>query len=88
MGKMKMTVEHYQMIEEAMEELDRSELVKKEYKDKGHSKQRFVWDVFRAMRIHQKDGTVIGGIDFACNTLYGYLHDDHIQTALFKIIDY
>jgi len=38
--------------------------------------KRFRWDLFHAA----------GGTKFACDTLYDYLNDDHIDTALRAIV--
>jgi len=43
------------------------------YKSMGYSKERFAWDAFHTAGIN-------------ITPLYEYLHDSHIQTALFKII--
>jgi len=45
----------------------------KKYKD---LKKRIRWDMFNTAQL----------TNFACNTLYKYLNDDHIDTALRKIM--
>ena len=42
----------------------------------GLSSKRYRWDCFR----------LSGGISFLCNELYAYMNDDHMDTALRKLI--
>jgi len=49
-----------------------------EYKNSQLSDIRFVWDVWRVSQ--NQDYT------FTCDTLYKYLNDDHITTALKSVI--
>lgn len=47
-----------------------------EYKREGHSHKRYRWDILWLCKMN----------DFVCNTLYRYLNDDHIDTALRSIL--
>lgn len=53
------------------------------YKKDGMTDQRFYWDVLHAAGIKIGDGK---GMDGDIN-LYSYLNDNHIETALKKIIN-
>jgi len=79
---MKMTQEDFTGLEKAIEcrfknhrHTDDKQTLINYYKHRGLSKTRFAWDLF----FNVTDRVLI-------NKLYGYLHADHIQTALFKII--
>lgn len=54
---------------------------REQYRAAGLSDTRFAWDVLRASRINGVDG-----IRWICDTLYEYLDDTHITTALLKIV--
>jgi hypothetical protein len=72
---MKMTPWHYKHFSEAITAIDSPEL-RAAYKAEGLSLKRYQWDV-----------TYKAGLTaYICETLYPYLNDDHIQTALNKII--
>lgn len=47
-----------------------------QYKGAGLSHKRYRWDMLYAAKQN----------DFVCNTLYRYLNDDHIDTALQRIL--
>lgn len=51
--------------------------VHQQYLDQGRSEKRFRWDIAR----------LAGLIPYMCNTLYHYLNDDHIDSALRQILD-
>ena len=69
---MKIKKEHFKELEEVINNIHISDW-RKYYKEKGLSKERFIWDMFYLSK-------------FDCNILYDYLNDSHIQTALSKII--
>ena len=72
---MKITKEHYDHLRELVEPFDTEEN-RKLYLLNGFTTTRYQWDIMRACK----------GINFVCEILYKYLNDDHIQTALNKII--
>lgn len=75
---MKMTQEHFEFLKDA---LDTALLSFPEtldaYLKAGQSAKRYRWDVLWHAR----------QTDFVCNTLYKYLDDEHIDTALRKIFE-
>ena len=72
---MKMSKEHYAYIAEKIDTLD-SPYLRGVYRNAGLSLKRYQWDV-----IYQ-----VGLTAYICDTLYPYLNDEHIQTALNRII--
>jgi hypothetical protein len=79
---MKMRPEHFALLKSECEAVLRARpTMRQSYLDKGRSLQRLRWDVVGAIRI---DGDT--GIKWVCDTLYPYLNDDHINTALKAII--
>lgn len=72
---MKMSKEHYAYIAEKIGALDTPAL-RAAYRDAGLSLKRYQWDI-----TYQ-----VGLTSFICDTLYPYLNDEHIQTALNRII--
>jgi hypothetical protein len=72
---MKMQTAHFDHIAEKIAALDTPAL-RAAYRDAGLSLKRYQWDVtWKA-----------GLTTYICDTLYPYLNDDHIQTALNRII--
>jgi hypothetical protein len=72
---MKMQTAHFDHIAEKIAALDTPAL-RAAYRDAGLSLKRYQWDV-----------TWKAGLSaYICDTLYPYLNDDHIQTALNRII--
>jgi hypothetical protein len=72
---MKMQTVHFDYIAEKIAALDTPAL-RAAYKDAGLSLKRYQWDM-----------TWKAGLSaYICDTLYPYLNDDHIQTALNRII--
>jgi hypothetical protein len=72
---MKMQSAHFDHIAEQIAALDTPAL-RAAYRDAGLSLKRYQWDV-----------TWKAGLSaYICNTLYPYLNDDHIQTALNRIV--
>jgi hypothetical protein len=72
---MKMQTAHFDHIAEKIAALDTPAL-RAAYRDAGLSLKRYQWDV-----------TWKAGLSaYICNTLYPYLNDDHIQTALNRIV--
>lgn len=72
---MKMTKEHFDYIAAKIGALDTSAL-RAAYSGAGLSLKRYQWDIARQ----------VGLLPFICDTLYQYLNDDHIQTALNRIV--
>ena len=73
---MKITQEHYNYMLTAISELDRQAVLTHKSLELGKDKtKRFVWDLFKASNL-----TI-----FACDNLYAYLNDAHIETALKNI---
>jgi hypothetical protein len=73
---MKMTAEHFELLKRVVDPWV-SPSSKQAYKDAGLSKERYSWDMLWRSGFDAKH---LVGI------LYGYLDDNHIQTALFKIV--
>lgn len=72
---MKMTAEHFTHLRTALSAVDTS-FHRGRYANAGHSTKRYQWDAVR----------YAGLMPWLCDTLYAYLNDEHIQTALNKII--
>lgn len=72
---MKMTSLHFNYIANAVALVDTPEK-RALYKENGLSTMRYQWDLVRGA----------GLIHWMCDALYTYLNDDHIQTALNRII--
>ena len=49
---------------------------RKEYAKEGLSEKRFVWDLYYTS----------GLTEFTCDTLYKYMNDDHLHSALRRIV--
>ena len=72
---MKMQSAHFDHLAEKIAELD-SPYLRGVYRNAGLSLKRYQWDV-----------TYQAGLTaYICETLYSYLDDNHIQTALNRII--
>lgn len=72
---MKMQTVHFDYIAEKIAALD-SPYLRGVYRNAGLSLKRYQWDM-----------TWKAGLSaYICDTLYPYLNDDHIQTALNRII--
>lgn len=72
---MKIKPEHVQHMREALAKWN-TDFHRSRYAAAGLSTKRFQWDAVRAA----------GLIPWICDTLYAYANDDHIQTALNRII--
>ena len=72
---MKMTQVHYNHMLKEISEIYLPEWVDDMYK-KGFSERRVAWDLLNAAALNP----------FVCSTLYNYLNDVHIDTALRKIM--
>ena len=72
---MKMQTAHFDHIADKINALDTPAL-RTAYRDAGLSLKRYQWDI-----TYQ-----VGLTAYICDTLYSYLNDDHIQTALNRII--
>jgi len=79
---LKIHPEHYEVIKARFKELhDQIEpssfaYWRKEYENEGLSEKRFVWDLWWAS----------GLSEFACDVLYEYMHDNHIYSAVRRIV--
>ena len=72
---MKMKPEHLAHIKASVSKLD-TEFHRSRYQASGLSTKRYQWDMVRAAEL----------MPWVCNTLYAYLDDQHIQTALNRAI--
>ena len=72
---MKMTPENFKHLSGALIPYDVPH-IRSVYKANGLSIKRYQWDLVRKA----------GVMPWLCDVLYKYLNDDHIQTALNKII--
>lgn len=71
---MKMTKEDFDDLKKrVLKAVEENPDAKALYKKCGHSKVRYAWDLFH-----------VAGINIA--PLYKYLNDDHINTALMRIV--
>jgi hypothetical protein len=72
---MKIKPEHFEHMRAALAKFD-TDFHRSRYEAAGLSTRRFQWDAMRAA----------GLIPWVCDTLYPYANDEHIQTALNRII--
>lgn len=72
---MKIKPEHLEHIRQAIKPFN-NDFHRSRYKAAGHSDKRYRWDLAYYSGLTQ----------FICETLYTYLNDDHIDTALRKLI--
>ena len=72
---MKIKPEHLEVIREAIKPHN-NDFHRSRYKAAGHSDMRYRWDLARHA----------GLIPFFCDTLYKYMNDSHIDTALRKLV--
>lgn len=72
---MKMTPEHFSHLQHNLLKYD-TEFHRSRYIAAGLSTTRYQWDMVRHA----------GLMSWVCDTLYSYLNDTHIQTALNKIV--
>lgn len=73
---MKMIKTHYDHMKQAIDKvLNNNPNAYEGYVEKSLSNMRFRWDIMHAANL----------TSYACNHLYGYLNDGHIDTALRKI---
>ena len=75
---MKMQPEHVQVLRAAIQPLDTEER-RELYRAHPLSNMRYRWDLLWAVSRSLPD-------DFVCKTLYAYLDDTHIDTALRTIV--
>lgn len=78
---MKILPEHYKTMQTMiLSKFDKEKIMqaKEEYKKQELSDMRFRWDLWRATQGRD--------YSFTCETLYTYLNDDHIDTALKAIV--
>jgi hypothetical protein len=78
---MKMTKEHFAILKEALNKvMEESPLVTPEsYARHGFSVKRYAWDCLHYAKKYLPH-------EFLCDHLYLYLNDNHIDTALIKIV--
>jgi hypothetical protein len=81
---MKFTTEHYNILKNRVADLgiDKLKQAKAEYKEKGLSETRFLFDVFYASKTKIGDGI---GLSSNCG-IEGDYNDNHIETAMKKVI--
>jgi len=72
---MKMKQIHFNYLRTMIGALN-SEQARAEYRAKGLTLKRYQWDLTYAAGLSR----------FICESLYPYLNDDHIQTALNRIV--
>ena len=72
---MKMQHQHIEHIRAAVAKLD-TDFHRSRYAAAGLTTKRYQWDLIRAA----------GLMPWLCDTLYAYLNDTHIQTALNRVI--
>ena len=77
---MKMKKEHFETLEKSIKEMLSHYDGKEVYMKKGLSMMRYRWDLFW----HVSERKMLPEY-FVSETLYSYLNDDHIDTALRKI---
>ena len=76
---MKITKTHYNVMKTACDKVIKDNPnMKEEYSNKGLSPMRYRWDVWNMSS---------NMLPFTCNTLYKYLDDTHIDTALRSICE-
>ena len=79
---LKIKTEHYETLRAACEDvLVKYPNARAEYAARGLSPMRFRWDVLYQTRIA---GLV--GNEWLCQVLYPYLHDEHVDSALRRIV--
>lgn len=76
---MKITQEHFNVIKSAINEIDREKALAfyeslKDNKQVKNQTRAFIWGLYNATNLLQ----------FTCKTLYTYVNDTHIETAIFK----
>lgn len=72
---MKIKPEHLEHMRQALAKLD-GDFHRSRYQAAGLSTKRYQWDLLRAARL----------MPWVCDTLYTYMDDMHIQTALNKLV--
>lgn len=72
---MKIKPDHFAHMRDALSTWN-TDYHRSRYAAAGLSTKRFQWDALRAA----------GLMPFVCDTLYSYANDDHIQTALNRIV--
>ena len=79
---LKIRPEHYEVIKSRFKELHNEiepssfAYWRNNYTLDGLSETRFIWDLFWASGLSK----------FACDVLYEYMHDDHLHSALRRIV--
>jgi hypothetical protein len=73
--KMKMTALHFDIMKDAIAAIDTAE-TRAQYFEQCTSLRAYQWYLVRKA----------GLLPFMCDELYKYLNDDHIQTALNRIV--
>jgi hypothetical protein len=73
---MKMKKEHFEYLKREIQKSGHGKEVWEKYKALGLSELRYRWDVLYAAKLSS----------WICDNLYSYLNDDHIDTALRKIL--
>lgn len=79
---LKIKPEHYEKLRVACEDvLAKHPNARAEYAAKGLSPMRFRWDVLYGTRIEGLTGN-----EWLCRTLYPYMNDEHMDSALRRIV--
>lgn len=79
---LKIRPEHYDVLERACNVVvSQNPTSYEQYRTAGLSDMRYNFDVLRACRVDGKSGT-----EWICEQLYPYLNDEHIGSALAKIL--
>lgn len=73
---MKIKIEHYQHMADAIYVLPNLQTTWKQYQENNLSGKRFRWDCMKAAKL----------TPFLCDVLYNYMHDGHVDTALRHIL--
>ena len=75
---MKIKPEHFEKLKtDCLQVMHDNPDAKEEYKVAGLSEKRFRWDLLYAAKLSP----------WICDNLYSYLNDEHIDTALRKIVN-
>lgn len=72
---MKMQPAHYQHIEQTIKAFESEHADACKAHKASHNPTRYAWDIFTACKL----------TPYLCDTLYKYLDDKHVTTALLKI---
>lgn len=80
---MKMTSVHYEILKNSLEGINDPVVTYSKYMSEGKTEERFRWDSLFTATMGRTDSKMPER--FIADTLYEYLNDDQIDTALRKI---